>query len=275
MPDVLKPVAVSTPVLREDLVSKKVPVYHKMLVNGDFGVGKSYFAMTYPKWKYAMIEPHGIQTALTHPHLLANMVSYESFVPREDEDIKDTFSRLDQFLTSARKEAQEGKIQTVILDNLSHLTENRWMYIEKYERQLTEKGNVNTLAMFLGLSRWLYRFTIERLLTIPAHVIVTCHVMDEKEQDDRGISKKTGQIISDTLGNFRDKAPGLFNASLFLEVTPQPSPKPPVYRALCQPTGQRKAKNNLGLPMWIENISYDKILSTLNGHLGPTVPSAH
>src|SRR3990167_2380787 len=96
--------------------------------------------MTFPKWANAMVEPKGILTARVNPNLLANMVYYDEFVPAESEDIKLTFQRFSAFLKQARLDAEAGKIEMVIVDNLTHLMENRWLYIQKYERQVGKSG---------------------------------------------------------------------------------------------------------------------------------------
>lgn len=246
---------------KDELLKDPSQVKIKMLVNGGFGVGKTYCAMTFPKWAYAMIEPHGIMTAKTNKHLIANMVYYEVFTPKETEDIALTFTRLENWCAQARKDAMEGKIETVIIDNLSHLSQNRWLFIEKYEKTLTKSGAPDTRGMFGGLSRWLYNFTVMKLLTIPCHVIVNCHEMEETEEDATGKSTKTGQIISRTLGGFRDDAPGLFNASIYLKCFK--SGLTYKYQARCLPGEGRNAKNNLGLPEIVEDISYAKIMEAI------------
>lgn len=247
---------------KDDLITEKKKVYHKILVNGNFGVGKTYFAMTYPKWAYCMIEPNGIMTAKSNPQLLENMVNYDIFTPSDEEDIKVTFERLDKYLAQVKADAKAGLVETFILDNLTHLSKARWIFIEKYNKTFGKSGNVDTMAMFGELSRWLNRFILTQVITLPCHVIVPVHEMEEEETDDStGKSTKTGRTITNTLGGFRNDAAGLFNASIFLEVK-QGTPKK--YVALCQPTTRKPAKNNLGLPELVENISYQAIIGALN-----------
>ena len=257
-------------ITREELLKNPSQLYLKVFLNGTFGVGKTYTSMTSPKWAYAMIEPNGIMTAMVpaNKHLLDNMVYYESFVPRQDEDLKVTFQRLSAFLAKVREDAKAGIVQTLILDNLSHLAENRWMYMDVHERGMytTQTGAINTLQMYGGLGRWLYKFILMEVISVPAHVFVNCHLMDE-EENVPGKSEqrqKTGRIISNVLGGFRKDAPGLFNASLYLEKKSLAGEKY-LYQAICQQTGTYPfAKNNVGLPSKVENVSY----STLMGALG-------
>lgn len=259
----------SEPITREQLLANRGQVKVKALLNGPFGVGKTYTAMTSPKWAYAMIEPNGLATALVpeNTHLLANMVYYESFVPQKDEEPKVMFERLSQFLGKVREDAKAGKVETLILDNLSHLAENRWIYIEQHEVALhkTSTGAVNTLSMYNSLGRWLYKFVLTEVISLPCHVMMTCHEMDEEEvQQTAGGEKrvKTGRVLSNILGGFRKDAAGLVNLSAFLER--QVTAGKVTFRARCLPGNGKPAKNNLGLPEFVENISFQSLMGALN-----------
>lgn len=252
------------PVTKEQLESGKHVPKLRILCNGGFGAGKTYFAMTFPKWKYAMIEPNGITTALSNPHLLKNMVDYEELVPSKL-DVKECFMRLHNYVAECRKQAEEGLVETFILDNLTHLSENRWIYIDTYEKAVAKSGNVDTLSMYGNLGRWLYRFVVTELLSLPCHVVVNVHQMEEEEEQIvNGQAKrvKTGQIITNTLGGFRKDAAGLFNANLFLECS-KTGPDKYMFKARCRPGGGKEAKNNLGLPEFVEDISYEKLMSSI------------
>ena len=255
-------------VTKEQFQGADYPVRLKVMANGGFGTGKTFLAMTFPKWAYAMIEPNGILTAKQNPELLKNMVHFDEFVPSVDEDIKVTFERLSAYIAQCKQDAKEGKIQTFILDNGTHLSEMRWLYIEKYELQTSRKtGEVDTLSGYRALGDWMWKFFIKEVISIPCHVVVTFHQQEEMETvtDDGGRSKQrpTGRIITSTLGRFRDTAPGLFNASIFLERHKFGNGW--VFKARCiGPEGAGKpAKNNLGLPEIIDNISFEKIMGYL------------
>jgi len=250
-------------ITREQLVQGTKQIHFKLLLNGGFGSGKTYTAMTFPKWAYAMVEPKGILTARVNPNLLANMVYYEEFVPSEQEDIKLTFQRYSAFLKQARLDAEAGKIETIIVDNLTHLMENRWLYILKYERQVGKSGSEDTRSMYGSLSRWAYRMTVMELLSVPCHVVLSAHVMEEEEEDPQtGKLTKTGQLMSNTLGSFRDKVGGLFNGNLFLEVQ-RMGANQYKFQARCRPSGGKPASNNLNLPELVENISYQTLVQAL------------
>lgn len=255
------------PVTKEELVTGVKKPKFKILCNGGFGSGKTYFSMTFPKWAYAMIEPNGIMTAMSNPHLMENMIHYEEFVPAKL-DLKQCFEGLSNYLAKIRKEAEEGKVETFILDNLSHLSENRWLYIEQYEPAIAKSGKIDKLAQYGNLGRWLYKFILCEVISLPCNVVVNVHIQDEieVEETDRGEEKrkKTGAIITNTLGGFRNDAAGLFNANIFLEVQnlPQGQYK---YKAFCKPvTKYPGAKNNVGLPQMIENISYQSLVEAIS-----------
>ena len=244
---------------KEELIEriKQGKSFVKMLVNGGFGTGKTYFSMTFPKWAYAMIEPNGIQTAITNKPLLENMVDYEDFAPKADEDIKETFKRLSEYIVRVRKLIAEGRVETFILDNLTHLSQARWMYINKYEKQTAKSGETDTRAMYGALSSWLTRFILTEVVTLPCHVVVPVHEMDEK--DDQG--KDTGKIITNTLGGFRNDAAGFFNASIHLTCKKEGAGYK--YTAQCLPSFSKPAKNNIGLPEIVTDISWTTIKNSI------------
>lgn len=253
-------------ITKEQLISGEKKLFIKVLVNGGFGTGKTFFSMTFPKWAYAMIEPNGIMTAMSNPDLIKNMVYYDSFVPSNDEKILDTFNRLTAFIKKVREDAISGKIEAFILDNISHLSENRWLYINDVQKNmfLTDKSKVDTRSMYGELGRWLYRFTVLDLVSLPCHVIVPVHEKDE-EKEEGGKMVLTGKVISNILGGFRKDVSGLFNASIFLETVKGGDGKYK-YRARCLPGAGKQAKNNLGLPEIVENISYQSIINNLPKH---------
>lgn len=250
-------------ITREQLMTDKSKVKLKVLLNGEFGAGKTFSAMTFPKWAYAQIEPNGLMTAKSNPSLLENMVVADQFILSKDEDVKDTFARLSAFCTEMREMAKKGEIETLILDNLTHLSINRWSFIEKYEKAISPRtGKEDTQSVYGILSKWLYKFILTEVVSLPCHVVVCCHTQDEEEDDGTGKLVKTGRVISQTLGGFRNQAASLFNASLFLECKQNKGVYS--YTARCLPSSGKAAKNNIGLPEVVENISYKQIISNLH-----------
>lgn len=238
----------------------------KALINGSFGTGKTFFSMTFPKYCYCQIEPHGLQTAITTKKLFNNMVYYDDFTPSSDEDIGKYFERLDKFIINVREEVKKGNVRSFIFDNLTHFTQARWMYVEKYEKVKTKSGSIDTRAMYGNLTRFVFKFMLTKVITLPCHVLIPVHTMDEQEEDAAtGKVQKTGQVITNTLGGFRNDAAGMVNANLFLDIKRKGEQH--IYRAQCLPDGRRNAKNNLGLPMYVENICYETIMNSIERNL--------
>jgi len=101
-------------ITKEQLMNDKSVVKLKLLSNGGFGTGKTYLAMTFKKWAYAQIEPNGLTTAVSNPHLMQNMVIADQFILSKDEDVKDTFKRLSEFANTCREMAKKGEIDSFL-----------------------------------------------------------------------------------------------------------------------------------------------------------------
>ena len=257
-------------ITKEELVSRsKVPKF-KIISNGGFGTGKTFLSMTAPKWAYAMIEPNGIMTAMSNPQLMENMVHYEDLVPTKL-DLKQCFdAKIPNYLAKVRQDIEAGLVETFILDNLSHLSENRWMYIDTFEPAIVMKAGKSTKdnrSQYGNLGRWLYKFILTEIVSLPCNVFVNVHIMDETEEQETSSGEnkqvKTGSIITNTLGGFREDAAGLFNANIFLEVKNLPEGKYE-YQAICRPTTKYPtAKNNIGLPQIVKNISFQTLCESI------------
>jgi len=250
-------------ITREDILNGQAKQTVKILANGGTGTGKTYFSFTFPKVAYAGTEPNGLDTARSNAPLLGNLVYADEFIPSPAEDIKQTFERLEGFLNQAHKDAKEGKIETLVLDNISFLSENRWLYINKYEKLVTNSGALDTRGMYGTLSRWLYQFTLTRLLSFPGNVIVTCHEQVEGDEAMERKADKTTPVVPNILGGFREKVAGMFSASIYLDKK-RTGDNQYKYVARCQKGGQRDAKNRYGLPEIVENVSYQAIINAIN-----------
>ena len=236
----------------------------KVVANGPFGSGKTYFAMTFPKFAYAWIEPNGLVTMETEGKLRDNMVCYEPLVLQRDEkqviDSRGYFKKLTEFLMQVRIMALKEEVETFILDNATYLLENRWIFINQHQLLKSKSGEINTLGMYGELARWAYRFFLVDIMSLPCHVVVTVHEMEETEEHD-GKRTKTGRTISNLLGGFRDKIGGLCNLYTFLDCIKRDGKYE--YRARCRPGAGKAAKNNLGLPEMVNDISYGNLVAKL------------
>lgn len=254
----------------EQIKSGQVKQTIKAIVNAGSGRGKTHFLFTCPRIAYLGTEPNGLDTARSNPSLLDNLVWADEFIPSPTEDIKETFSRLDKAIDQAHKDQAEGKVDTLGLDNFTYLSENRWIYINKYELIRTSSGAVDTRGMYGVLSRWLYNFTLTRLLSFKGNVIVTCHEQTEGEEAMEGKVDKSMTIAPAILGGFRDKVAGMFSASIYLEKK-RKGDNLYEYWARCQQGNQREAKNRYNLPELIQNVSYKTILDSIGKGLNNAV----
>ena len=234
----------------------------KALVNGGAGRGKTYFGFTFPKVAYIGTEPNGLDTARANKILLENLVWADEFIPSPSEDIKVTFDRMEKSIDKAHQDQAKGEVETLFLDNFTYLSENRWIYINKYETVRSSNGSLDTRGMYGILSRWLYNFTLTRLLSFKGNVIVSCHEQTEGEEAMENKTDKSMTIAPAILGGFRDKVAGMFSASLYLEKK-RLGENSYRYSARCQAGNQREAKNRYNLPEIVENISYQTLIESI------------
>ncbi len=153
-----------------------------------------------------------------------------------------------------------------MLDNMSFLSENRWIYINRYEKQVAKSGEINTMAMYGALGRWLYQFTLMKLLSCPCNVIVNCHEMLENDETLAKKPDKSSPILANILGGFRDKADGMFSCVFYLTKIKSKGGGYEYWARTNKGNG-KNAKNRLNLPETIQNVSYDTIVSAIQGSL--------
>ena len=247
---------------KEQIKSGKIKQTIKALISGQTGTGKTYTMFTFPKVAYLGTEPNGLDTARSNPSLLDNLVWADEFIPSVTEDIKLTFDRLDKAIDKAHEDQAKGEVDSLGLDNVTFLAQNRWIYINKYEVIRTKSGEIDTRSMYGILSRWLYSFTLLKLLSFKGNVILTCHEQTEGEEAMEAKVDKSMTIAPSILGGFRDMVSGMFSASLYLEKR-RKGENQYEYWVRCQKGNQREAKNRYNLPEMIQNVSYKTILDSI------------
>jgi hypothetical protein len=243
----------------------------KILANGVSGTGKSTFACSFPKIGYISTEPNALDCTYTYPKLRENIVEYQEFLPSITEDIKLTFDRLDAYVLKLHQLGKEKKIETLVLDNLTFLSLNRWLFIDKYERQTSSRtGEIDTRGMYGALGNWLYRFSLLYLVSFPGNVVITAHIQRDDENDLKASLTPTAPITADVLGKMRYRITGLVSASIFLhrkKVMLNGKPDWSFYARTIEGEGEL-AKSRYPLKEIVENISYDSIMKELNGQVG-------
>ena len=249
----------------QDVISGKEKFQIKILAVGGNGDGKTHFGSTFPKSYFLITEPRGEDTFLTKPELRNNVVGYDVFMPENPADTKRVFTELAQATKEAKEMAKKGEIETLVLDNISYLAENRWIYINQYEQEKSvSTGALNNQAMYGKLARWMYQFVLMNLLTFPGNVVVTAH---EQLESDEALEKKPDKstpVLPSILGGFRDKAAGMFSLVIYLTKLKDPQTKKYKYMCRANKGNQRNAKSRIALPEVIEDISYQKLKEAID-----------
>ena len=191
----------------------------KVLVSGGPGTGKTWFGCSFPKVAYVGTEPGGLDSVLQNSEpraqeLVQHLVSYETYIPTVLEDIKLTFQRLEQDLKLSYEQAREGKVETLVLDNITFLSLNRWLYMEKYERKSAANGEVDSRGMYGALALWMYRFILLNVVSFPGHVVICAHEQLESEEDQKSHLYANLPITPDLLGSMKYRVAGLVSESL-------------------------------------------------------------
>lgn len=238
----------------------KVPIVSLNI--GPSGAGKTHFACTYPRCYVLITEPNSEQTWFNKPELRKNIVAYEHFIP-DNENLKDMFNLLTKEIQNAKTMQAKGEVDTIILDNLTYLIHNRWLWINKYGVKKTSRGDVDTRGMYGSLRDWCYMFLVTEMLTFKGNIVVTAHEMLE---NDEALEKKVDKSILNVpniIGGFRNDIDGLFSNVFYLDKLVR---KEGGYRYVCRTNkgNGKNAKNRLGLPEVIENISYATLKETMD-----------
>jgi len=233
----------------------------KSLIVGPPGSGKTFFAGSYPKSYWISTEPDGYTSVMMNPKLSSNTVKQEYFIPSPLEGVDKVFLRTAEAFKEAHQLYRDGKIETLILDNMTYFAENRWMYINQFQKQTTRSGEDDTRGMYGVLGRWLYEFTLLNICSFPGNVVVTCHIKQEHEE---ALKKKVGKddIVADILGGFRNQAPGMFSLVLFLDKI-RKGDNQYDYLARADLGAGKLAKNRYNLPEIIKNVSYTTVTDAI------------
>jgi len=250
------------------------------IVGGLFGSGKTHFGFTFPKVYNISIVDRGLEILLRkgNEDIRKNLVHYEIVNPSTDKELGEFFRKdLDMILQDVRDKAKEGKIKTILFDGFTYFVELKWRQINMDEQVKSDRtGNVDVQAMYRNLGIYLMRFVSRDLLPLTTqfglNLVVTCHIKRESPEQIEGNKMRAGKVnkLSDISymieGSFRDKVGGLFGAMLFLETKVEGGKK--IYYAYCDTTtGMRtliQAKNRYGLPPVVKDVSYSKLMSSMD-----------
>lgn len=240
-----------------------------------FGAGKTLQAHSFPKCYTISCDPAGLET-LRQPRnasFLANLIEYEELQVGTKEELNEVFRSsatanerrsIYGCLARARELAEQGAIETLIIDGFTYFADIKWRQINEYEvAKSASTGNIDTQAMYRNLGLYLHRFVASDLMTMATrhqlNVILTTHLKRESEETVQGnakIANRAKKVMTNSdiapmiEGGFRNKLAGLVGADLYLEKTIQDGKTQ--YVALCDITRgfgtTVNAKNRYGLP---------------------------
>lgn len=264
---------------KEEFLKKKPRI--SVIASGRFGAGKSTFALGFPRLYYIGTETHGLENLYRpeNKNLVNNLVEYDFLIQEPGQDIKEICEfetgKAYQLMKKAHQLFKEGKIDSFGFDNYTFFAELMWKYVDKYHKQYSQKtGNLDTRAMYGILTRLMSGLNLNYLLTFPGNLVVTCHLKQESEEKMEKKKQKDVDVVPSVLGGLRDQIEGQFGASIYLDnvidyiVVSGKKERKVKYIAYCQKSqafdSTILAKNVYGLPVVLENISYNKIIETIN-----------
>lgn len=245
----------------EEYSKSSTKKYFKVCVIGGPGTGKTYFSATFKKFYSALTEPDSHYVWTTNPELMKNCVGWDYFVPSSVGNTKEVWDRLRKAVLTAKELFKQGKIETLILDNLTYLSENLWNYYTEHDPTGLKD---DTRAQYGLLAREMYQFIVYSCLTFPGNFVLTIHEMMESDEAMQKKPDRTSPVVANVLGSFRNKVEGLFPVVLFLDKKETNDPKHPYkYIARTNKCDRRNAKNRFNLPSKMENICYDALYEAI------------
>lgn len=247
------------------------------LFAGNFGEGKTSVAITFPKYYYIGFRPGGLAVLnqVKNDKYKNNLVHYEELVESSDEELKDFFKpklgKIHDLIKQAKQMAQEGKVETLVIDDLTDGVESYQKYIWTYEHKATERGADDNQSMYGLLKQRVSSLFRQDILTFRRYgnVIVNVHLMRESDQAIEGTATRAGaveqrtNIYPDIVGSLRREIQRDFENVIYLESKVEGGkPRKFIgYTEKCRAFGTTiLAKNSLGLKNPIEDITYDAMM---------------
>lgn len=237
----------------------------KMMISnmhvGESGVGKTYAACTFPRWYMISTEPNHHWVWELNPQLAKNKVGQRYFIPEVD-TFKTMFKDMIDEINKIKELAKKGEVKTLIIDNLTFLIHNRWLWLNEYQKIINRSGELDTRGMYGNLRTWCYNFMLMNVLNFPGNVVCNAHEMIEGDEALEKKVDKTMVNVPNIMGGFRNDIAGLFSNILFLNKLPQKDGGFK-YIARTNKGNGRLAKNRFNLPTIIENFSYQTLIEAI------------
>lgn len=260
---------------------KQRPAYAVCLI-GPAGSGKTEQGCGFPKTYYIGTDPTGLDTVFYQERtakLVDNLVQVEVLngLPLDEVFANDESSLSSIFgnIAYATKLAEQGKVRTIFLDNLTYLVSMKWEH-------LGGDNNRNTQQAYGQLAQFASDLMLSRLLPLAArnriNIVTAIHVQRESNEyvkgadeyntagkrkgDELGRSKRQVNLNRDLspmiLGGFRQAVNGMPSAMIYLnnETAGVDASGKPLLKYLAYTQKQAvkiwdteiEAKNRYGLP---------------------------
>ena len=244
---------------KEDLFKKPEEITRglKVALAGDEDVGKSYTALSFPPPIYVInTEPLGIIRIVHHfPGKDINI--FDAFVIDPNTDQPDPIASIDA-IDEAIRALRDLKEGTIVLDSATHL----WQWVQSWlnEQQVkrTKSGTILQFEYAIAFDK--YRAMVLRLLARPTHFVMTSQMRDV--YDARGQS--TGGREPRWFGETPHQVDCWWLMEKATTVLGQNQPSVIKYRA----TLQRERWQRMRKVYTVEDLTYEKIIKTLNEGLG-------
>ena len=268
----------------KDAFLKSKPKTSLMLC-ANFGEGKTTVAISFPKFFYIGFRQGGLEV-LRQPKnekYWNNLVRYEELVPETDEDLVDIHqpekgskdgqikNRLARLVKEATEMTKKGEVETLILDDSTDWVETKQKYVWKFREKKSDKtGNIDTMSMYGDLKN-LVSDDLDRII-MPyrkhGNLVFITHLVRETDQtmQTAAIVDKTTNLNPDIVGAFRREIHRKFENVIFMEsVVRQGERKFVGYTQKQAAMGTIiLAKNVLGLPPVIDNLTYETLMANVN-----------
>ena len=207
--------------------------YAKILVFGESGSGKTYFASTYDNDKVLFINVKAESGMMTLRALGADI------------DVLDVDSYSDMKEAVEWIKANGSKYDVLYIDSLSQWQKN-------LEKEVPETGNKfakwNTIKEYT-------KEVVNSFKNLPFHVVFTCEIKKDKDENQ-------GDIIYNPslLGSSRDEIPYWFDEVYYFTRFQQKINDPIAYKALTSAAMKYPCKSRLRLPANIDNPNLKEII---------------
>jgi hypothetical protein len=250
--------------LSELVINQKI----KLLLVGPSGAGKTVFGCSAPGKTYVMDFDNKASSAATYyqyknPEHLKNIEVEQYTLNKTTQDPYSKF-KADLKKLEAMADAKQFPYDTVLVDSLTLYSEALFGYVMKVNPGIKRAfTNVASLQDYLVAGTW-FREDINRLLSLPCHVICTAHsttIQDPKTQEMRN-----GILLS---AKIADHLPRLFTevywARVMAEQSKVPGGPPTVrYSAQTRSDGIYTCRTQIPTIPFLVDLSFQTIQRHMN-----------